>query len=295
MTEVLCNLCGANDFRVVFAAGVAQQSQIVTCNKCSLMYANPRSSEPDHVQIEGYDPDYVENATGRPGDPRFFKEALQVRDYSDTRKLLAARHPSRGRLLEVGSGLGYLMSWFRDDGWNVMGVEPNVALNRHAKKTLNLEVVSAILPNARLFSESFDVVLMMHVIEHVPDPFETLSEIFRVLRPGGSLVVETPCYDTLMFKLLGKRERSLSCNGHIYFFTSRTLKALVERVGFRIVRVDRVGRTLTLGRFTYNLGIVAKSSRVQGALERTSNLFGLDRVALTVNLRDMQRIYLSKG
>jgi len=136
--------------------------------------------------------------------------------------------------------------------------------------------------------------LMMHVIEHVPDPLDTLKEILRVLRPGGVLVMETPCYDTLMFKLLGRRERSLSCEGHIYFFTAPTLKALSEKAGFRLIRTDRVGRSLTLSRLLYNLGVVSKSRRVQRALEWMSTKLGLDRLSMTLNLRDMQRLYLEK-
>ena len=47
------------------------------------------------------------------------------------------------------------------------------------------------------------MVVFIHVIEHVPDPLETLRSIYRVLKPGGHLVIETPRYDSLMFKLLG--------------------------------------------------------------------------------------------
>jgi SAM-dependent methyltransferase len=294
MTPVACNLCGADDFTVQFPAGRAQRNQIVSCNRCGLMYANPRSVEPDHVQIEAYDPDFVEKVTGIRDDPRFSKEALQVRDYADTRRFLANRYPGRGELLEVGSGLGYLMASFKNDGWRVLGVEPNVGLTRHAEKVLGLRVVPAILPRAGIADATMDVVLMMHVIEHVPDPLDTLNEIMRVLRPGGMLVMETPCYDTLMYKLLGRRERSLSCEGHIYFFTSPTLKALSEKAGFRLIRADRVGRSLTLSRLLYNLGVVSKSARVQRALEGMSRALGLDRLSMTLNLRDMQRLYLEK-
>ena len=69
---------------------------------------------------------------------RFRKESLQVRDYDDTKKFLATRYPGRGELLEVGSGLGYLLAFFRNDGWRVLGVEPNAGLNRHAEKVLGL-------------------------------------------------------------------------------------------------------------------------------------------------------------
>jgi len=292
MSSVVCNLCGADDYDVRFEAGVAQSSRIVECRKCGLMYANPRSASPDHELVVDYDPDYVERQNRN--SERFAKEALQVRDYANTRTYLAERFPQRGKLLEVGSGYGYLLDYFRQDGWDVLGVEPNEGLNRHARKALNLEVLSKILPEAEFPDGSFDVVLMMHVIEHVPDPTDTLAEIFRVLKPGGTLVMETPRYDTLMFKLLGRRERSLSCEGHIYFFTTKTLREICEKVGFKVDRENMVGRSLTLERLAYNVGVMTRSKAIANAMRSGTKAVGLKDAALTFNVRDMERIYVSK-
>jgi len=57
-----------------------------------------------------------------------------------------------------------------------------------------------------------------------------------MLRPGGILVVETPRYDTLTFKLLGHRERSVLCEGHVYFFTTSTLEPIAQKVGFSVLQ-----------------------------------------------------------
>ena len=85
---------------------------------------------------------------------------------------------------------------------------------------------------------------MMHAIEHVSDPYSTWKEIYPILKPGGIFVMETPRYDTLMFKLLGKRERSLSCDGHIYFFTTNIMSdrlTIVSRPG-GFLRLSIIGR-----------------------------------------------------
>lgn len=292
MSSIPCNLCGADDYIVRFKAGVAQPAQIVECRKCGFMYANPRTGAPDHELIVDYDPDFVEknHANGE----RFAKESLQVRDYAVTRDLLAKRFPQRGKLLEVGSGYGYLLDYFRQDDWTVTGVEPNEGLNRHARKQLGLDVLSEILPDAAFPDASFDVVTMMHVIEHVPDPTDTLREIYRVLKPGGMLVMETPRYDTLMFKLLGRRERSLSCEGHIYFFTTKTLHTMARKAGFIVERSDKVGRSLTVGRLAYNLGVIARSKALGRSIQQTARRVGLENASMTFNLRDMERVYLAK-
>ena len=295
MKYVACNLCGQDDYAVMYEAGVAQINRVVACRHCGLMYANPRSKEEDHVQIRGYDPDYVIEQITVHERQRLEKEALQVRDYEVARALVAQRFPHRGRLLEVGSGLGYLLDYFRKDGWDTLGVEPNAGLCRYAERELGLKVVPEILDDAGIADESFDVVLMMHVIEHVPDPIDAMREVHRILKPGGLFVMETPRYDTLMFKLMGKRERSLSCDGHIYFFTSESLARLSGQAGFSILREDMVGRSLTIDRLTYNIGVMTKSKAVQSALRVLSQRARLHKLHVSINLRDMERIYLHKS
>jgi SAM-dependent methyltransferase len=289
--SVLCNYCGADDATVVFAAGVAQLSQIVRCNRCGLMYASPRGKPPDHEQIAQYDPNFDSLP---PGSPRESKERLQVKDYDKTRVLLNGLYPQRGKLLEVGCGLGFLLDTFRRDGWNVLGVEPFYRCWLRATEELGLEVINGTLEVANLPDESFDVVLLNHVIEHLDDPLHTLRELNRVLRPNGHLVVETPRYDTLAFRLLGRRERSINCIGHIYFFTTETLKNLYEAAGFATVELGYVGRSLTVDRLFYNLGVISKSDTVKQALQRTSRGLHLDRLTLYLNLRDMQRVCVRK-
>jgi SAM-dependent methyltransferase len=289
--SVPCNYCGVDDATVVFGPGVAQLNRIVRCNRCGLMYASPRAKVPDHVEIAGYDPTYD---PFHADDTRVLKERLQVRDYDRTRALLNRLHPRGGRLLEVGSSLGYLLDVFRKDGWDVVGVEPFYQACRHAREELGLDVINAILESAALPDESFDVVLLNHVIEHIDDPIRTLREVNRILKPEGHFVIETPRYDTLMFKLLGRRERSVSCGGHIYFFTTQTLRNLYEAAGFKTVQLDYVGRSLTVERLLYNVGVMSKSLKVRRALDRVSDRLGLKNVNLYLNFRDMQRVCVQK-
>jgi SAM-dependent methyltransferase len=255
------------------------------------MYASPRANNPDHVEILTWDPNF-DGAAHHP--QRLTKEKIQVKDYAKTRALINRLYPDRGKLLEVGSSFGFLLAEFKKDGWDVLGVEPSGTGCRFTGETHGIKAIYAILEEAGIASESFDVVLLNHVVEHLDNPLGTLREINRVLKPNGHFVLETPRYDTLAFKLLGKRERSLNCGGHIYFFTTETLKNLYEAAGFKLVKLDYTGRSLTADRLLWNLGVMSKSDRAKKLLNRMSQGLRLDKLRLYLNMRDIQRVCVQK-
>jgi 2-polyprenyl-3-methyl-5-hydroxy-6-metoxy-1,4-benzoquinol methylase len=294
METLSCNLCGGTEYSVLFEEGMAQISRIVKCGSCGLLYANPRKREADVDLIRNYDANWVYEHRETTNRWRSEKESLQVRDYRSTKRFLAEKFPRRGTLVEIGSGLGYLLNFFKSDGWDTIGIEPNAGLCLCAQRDLGLTTIEGTLDDAKLGTGYATVVTMMHVIEHVPDPMSIFREVYRILTPGGYFVLETPRYDTLMFKILGRRERSVSCDGHIYFFTTDTLARMATKAGFGIIKTDYVGRSLTLERLFYNFGVMSKSATIERTLRKIANAMRFNRVAITLNARDMQRVYLQK-
>lgn len=255
------------------------------------MYANPQL----HVDCE----EFMARDVVEVFDPEspcarqyYQKQVTQLRDNIRALRVLDALRPDRGRLLEIGPFCGIFLNHIRSDGWQVVGLEPDGKVAQYARDRYGLEIIDGVLPHSALNESDFDAVVMLHVIEHMPDPSGSLKEIRRVLKPGGVVVIETPRFNSLSFKVLGRRERSVqNCQGHIFFFTEKTLGALLEKNGFRVVRVKRVGRTLTMDRFMYNLGLVARNDVAKRILSRTSKAFGLEKLRIYANFRDMQRMY----
>ncbi len=291
MGLVQCNLCGADDYTVVFPAGYAQLHRIVCCRRCGLMYANPQ----EHVDCQ----EYATLAPGEVYDPAsevsrqyYEKQVTQLPDNLRALARVEMALPGPGKLLEVGSFLGLFLDRTRAAGWQVVGLEPYRPAANYARAKYGLDIIEGVLPNAALPTAHFDAVMMLHVIEHLPDPAGNLRELRRVLRPGGVLAVETPRFNSLSFKLLGRRERSIqNCPGHIFFFTERTLRQILEQNGFKVFRVERVGRTLTMERFLFNLGLVTRCALAQRWINSASRALHLEKVQLHVNVRDMQRMY----
>ncbi len=255
------------------------------------MCANPQQ----HVDCE----DFAARQPAEAYDPAsefnrqyYQKQVTQLPDNLRALAVLDAVLPGRGKLLEIGSFLGLFLDRIRADGWQVAGLEPYRPAANYARAKYGLEIIEGALPNAALPTARFDAVMMLHVIEHLPDPAEGLRDLRRVVKPGGVLVVETPRFDSLSFKLLGRRERSIqNCPGHIFFFTEQTLRQILEHHGFKVFRVERVGRTLTIDRFLYNLGLVTRSARAQRWLARAARALHLENIRFYINVRDMQRMY----
>jgi len=298
ISNIPCNLCGADNYDVLFDAGVAQIAQVVRCRDCGLMYANPRGQLEDAANYEQWQAEGllkgVERDLTHPYRWRYDKEKLQVRDFDKTWTRLQALHPEKGRVVEVGSGLGFLLKRFLNDGWQATGVDPWRELPLFTNEVQGFDTIPTTLEKADLPSESADVVILLHVIEHVPDPVATMREIWRLLKPGGHMVLETPRYDTLMFKLMGRRERSLRMDGHIYFYTDASLGKSAEKAGFSMVSLDHVGRSLTAERFIWNAANILKSQAFTRKATAFARDIGLANLRFRLNLSDMVRIIAEK-
>ena len=98
-----------------------------------------------------------------------------------------------------------------------------------------------------------------------------------------------------MFRVLGRRERSISCDGHIFFYTTHTLRQLLEAHGLRVVKANRVGRTVSLGRLLWNMEVMLKSSALQQVIGRLNDSLALDRRwRIYLNTREIIRMYAMK-
>src|SRR5262249_49308978 len=120
--------------------------------------------------------------------------------------------PRKGVLCEIGIYSGVLLDYMRSRGWTVSGIEPDGHAVAYARRIFGLDVHRGTLETVSPNPESVDAAIMLHVIEHLDDPATAVDQVRRLLKPGA-IVVETPTYDSLTFEILGRRERSLSCDG----------------------------------------------------------------------------------
>lgn len=153
------------------------------------------------------------------------------------------------RVLDAGCGNGYLTSLLSERGFRSHGVDPSetgIAVARQAYPSIPFLCLDLTQPDLDL--PTFDAVTCIEVIEHVYAPGALLAAFFRVLRPGGLLVLSTPYhgyFKNLAVVASGRFDRNFNPlwdHGHIKFFSKSTLRQALHHAGFDDVAIAGVGR-----------------------------------------------------
>jgi len=207
---------------------------LLACRSCGHSFADPLP--PPSELLGTYTADYFE--VHRKNRPQL--SLVESRRLGWLRGFAAP-----GRLLEIGSGTGIFLEVASGAGWKVTGVEPSSAACEEARRLTGLDViqgtVTAVPADAR-----FDVVVMWHVAEHLPDPSLVFREAHKRLVPGGLLAVESPDAGSLKARLRGRRWQYFTPPEHVQFFTRQSMRTLMLRAGFEPVWARRTSFTRLL-------------------------------------------------
>lgn len=264
---------------------------LVECRRCGMRFLAVQPAAEGLAEL--YGAEYFERdfRCGRSDASSFDDDAFRGEYRALTDAFASLR--AGGRLLEVGCAGGGLLREAASRGWEVRGVE----LSREAAaraQALGLDVFQGDLADARLPGDTFDLVYMGDVLEHVPDCRATLLEVARVLKPAGYLYLRGPITTNSLARRIG-----LSLYGrvkpivleeppyHLWEFTPRSLRRLCASAGLAVVslRESKIppgrphGRKDTLERVAMNL-----LDTVNVPLTRAFNVLG-DRVVLVAQKR----------
>jgi SAM-dependent methyltransferase len=229
--DVPCPCCGSPRRGARFRG---KGCRFVTCRDCALVYQNPQP--------------LFDDLKGRYGQAYFQYEIANEANFYHLMELgladvdfagRTAGFPADRRFLDVGCATGRLLEAMRERGWQVRGVDlcpESAAFGRNR----GVEVFTGTLEQARFPAGSFHAVHFSHLIEHVPSPRALLSEVRRLLLPGGLAVVTTPNVDGLQARLFRGLWRSAIAD-HLTLFSVRTLRSLLEDCGFEVLAVQTWG------------------------------------------------------
>ncbi|MFA6028214.1 MAG: class I SAM-dependent methyltransferase [Elusimicrobiota bacterium] len=144
----------------------------------------------------------------------------------------------RGPVLDVGCGRGFILRYLKDLGYEAHGTEYSETAAWHARSVLGLEVSTGDFLQSPHEKDRYHAVVFWHSLEHMPDPFEAVARARELLKTGGLLAVAVPNFESAQSRAFGRRWFHLDVPRHYYHFGARSLEAVLQRYGFRVVQLD---------------------------------------------------------
>jgi SAM-dependent methyltransferase len=234
---VPCPLCG-NDHAEVIITGVRchypeipGEYQFVRCRSCGMHYQNPRLDEETLGQayqtIQAHQPPQ-ESPAARPksGLRRVLQKVWQ--NLNDPWPVLAFLQ--QGPVLDVGCNYGQFLQVLREKGWDCEGLE----FNPHAVeqcRSLGFPVVQGDIRSAELSPNHYGSIVLMHTLEHLPDPVQVVKKLKTWLQPGGRILIVVPYIQSPMRRKFGACWHGWDPPFHLTHYDIPTMRKIAEQTG----------------------------------------------------------------
>jgi ubiquinone/menaquinone biosynthesis C-methylase UbiE len=225
-------MCNHDKYR---ACGEVSQVQVLKCARCGLLMSEKRFSNFDETKL--YENYYKNEITfGR------FKFGIEyiIRAFRLFRAFKIHTIDKKARsILDVGSGTGYLLYYLRKHFGYTRTVGTQLAKNayEYSKEVLGLDIYNQDLLELDLPVNSFDLVTIFHVLEHLKKPEDTLEKTYRLLKDRGKLVIEVPNHNSWSRRLAGDYWLGWDIEYHLNFYSKDTLVILLKSLNYKIKKV----------------------------------------------------------
>jgi SAM-dependent methyltransferase len=190
------------------------------------------------------------------------------------------------RILDIGCDMGYLLDVASEDGFKeIYGLEPNPVACKVANKLAGANISDMFYESVNYPAGFFDLIVMIHVLDHLVDPGAVLLRAYRDLKPGGLLTAVVHNVESVLGRIMGERFPPFNLY-HFYFFSKKTLGALFNAYGFEVVRIASSYNCYSLGFFINRFPLLPKSMR-QG-LSALLGILKLDNLSLTIPVGNIE-------
>jgi 2-polyprenyl-3-methyl-5-hydroxy-6-metoxy-1,4-benzoquinol methylase len=240
----------------------------VRCSGCGMVYVSPRIKK--NLLHDSYnEDDYTEHYRLKliPS-IEYRRNVLGQQKF----KQIAAYFEKPGSILDVGCGLGDLLSVFKANGWACLGIEFNQFAANYGHEHFGVNIIAKSIFDFAPEEQQFDCIMLWGVLEHFTDPAAVLDKLYQLLRPGGLLVLEGPSADSVLVRYFEEHEgyidRIIEGDRHIMLFSVRSLKEMTQRSGFQLVHLQSNGLDIdTLARLNRETCSAPFIRRVQSAVD----------------------------
>lgn len=246
--------------------------QWVRCNSCRLLRSDP-------VLEVNLDELYEKSTFDYNSEVKGLK-----RVYSQITKRALKPNPARGSVLEVGGGNGFYLEAAKELGFErIAGVEPSKEAVAAARADIKPFIIVDMFREQTVPKNCFDLVTMFHVMDHLPDPLETISICRDALKPGGTFLVAVHDSKSWSARLLKSRSPIVDVE-HTFLFDQITVCKLFEKAGYVDIRVGTYRNLYSLAYLIHLIPISRpiKAKLIDGPIGKV-----LRRIKISVPLGNM--------
>lgn len=209
--------------------------RLVRCNVCGLVRSDPVAATP--LLAELYAKSRFNYASEVPHLRRTYGRYLSKLEGYGVRK---------GKLLEIGAGNGFLLEEALSQGYReVRGVEPSQDAIAQAPTYLQTQFICDMMRPGLFELESIDVICLMQLLDHIPNPRELLAECHRLCKPGGFLLLLHHNVEAFSARFLGAKSPIVDIE-HTYLYSPATLSRILILSGFEVLRVATAWNTYSM-------------------------------------------------
>jgi 2-polyprenyl-3-methyl-5-hydroxy-6-metoxy-1,4-benzoquinol methylase len=268
----LCPLCTATESSPfpIYYEFKAKKFEARSCASCGFIYVSPRPTEAE-VALMYSDEYFLHDGADFGAHAQTDYETAAIKGSVKFPEILSAIKAAkpRGKFFEIGCGMGYFLNYAKTNGYDVSGLEYSVLGTKTCREQFGLAVEQGAFETFNAPPESYDVIFMGDVLEHLVNPLEMLVKAKTLLKPSGIVALEVPSmFNSLTgrlavvsLRLLGKRRKLPLPPYHVNEFLPDTLRAMLKRAEF--------GETKIIQRIKPPSNITLRGTMMEKAIKKT--------------------------
>ncbi len=236
-----CYLSCGGYFQIGF---VKNGFTILHCDTCGL-YTLETDQDYDQFLEKYYREGYFMGKDEKFGYADYLSEEPMVRKNAAHYLEKIYQITDHGALLDVGCAAGFFMDEALKKGYSVSGIDTSAYITGLASSHLKDKIQTTPLHKANFPANSFDVVLMFDLIEHLSDPKKDLIKLSESIKKGGLLVIGTGDVGSLYAQILGTHNHFFAPPHHYFFLSRKTVTELLKQSGYQVIKIESMGKWLT--------------------------------------------------
>lgn len=229
----VCNSSNINPLLTVKDHSVSKEEFVIwQCGACTLRFTQ---DVPDEDSIGPYyqSQDYISHSNTDKGLLNKLYQRVRKLTLEQKASLIIGKTKEKGRILDIGAGIGAFLSVMKEKGWEIKGIEPDEVARKNAKDLFGLKLEQPTELD-KLQPGTYDAITLWHVLEHVHRLHDYVEQLKNLLAPGGKIFIAVPNYTSVDATAYRNFWAAYDVPRHLYHFSPQAIERLIGQHGLRL-------------------------------------------------------------